>query len=231
MLGVESERHRVEALRAPQRHAREREQQHREQRLQRNGAATPLVYLSQWQYAYGENNVVLESAGDPALLAAPLAELMRGLDADLPVFDLAPLATRVAAATATERGLALVTSAFALLALLLAVTGVHGVLAFHLSRRTRELGVRAALGATRVRLLMELARGAGLPAALGVGAGIALVALAGPTLLARAALPDSIDIVLLAAVASLVLVALLAATVRPAWRAARVDPMVALRYE
>jgi len=194
-------------------------------------APEPLVYLSQWQFSYGENNVLLKSAGDPGLLAAPLGDLMRRTDPDLPVFDVSALEVRVAAATAMERGLALVSSAFALLALLLAVTGVHGVLAFHLSRRTRELGVRAALGASRGRLLSELVRGAGLPALAGIAAGIAAVALGGPTLAARAALPGSIDLALLGAAAVLVLLALLLAAALPAWRAARVDPMVALRHE
>ena len=175
--------------------------------------------------------MVLKGAGDPGVLAAPLADLMRRTDPDLPVFDVSALSARVAAATAMERGLALVTSAFALLALLLAVTGVHGVLAFHLSRRTRELGVRAALGASQGRLLAELVRGAGLPALGGIAAGCAVVALAGPALATRAALPGEIDLALISGAALLVLSALLLAAARPAWRAARTDPMVALRHE
>jgi len=194
-------------------------------------APAPVVYLSIWQFSYPENAVVLRTSGDAQALVAPLRGLTRGIDPDLPVFDLATLSERVASATRTERGLALVTGAFALLALLLAGAGVHGMVAFHVARRTREFGVRSALGASAGHVLGDLLRSSGMPALAGLAAGLLVAVTAGPLLARQLALPDGNDPLALLGIVALVALAFALALAAPARRALSVPPMAALRSE
>jgi predicted permease len=187
------------------------------------------VYLPLAQFPYARMSVVLRAGGDPAALAAAVRREVRLLDRDLPVARIRTLEVLAADAIGTSRLSALLLSGFGGLALLLALVGVYGVAAHGVTRRTRELGVRAALGAApREMVLLVLREGAAL-ALVGVTAGLAGAAvltrlLAG--LLYGVAPGDPAT--LLAAGAALC-AATVAASLPPALRAARLDPVRALR--
>jgi ABC-type antimicrobial peptide transport system permease subunit len=121
--------------------------------------------------------------------------------------------------------------AFALLAMLLACAGIYGVLAFVTANRTQELGIRAALGASRWDLVRMVLGGGAAPVAIGLVAGVA--GAAGLTRFIQSMLFETspLDPVSLTAVAALFLLVALTACYVPAWRAARLDPMTALRQE
>ncbi len=198
---------------------------------QLNEPPQPFVY-----YAYEqsfERGLVLQvrTAGRPMALVPGIRRAFAAASPDLPLLDVRTLAEHSSATTFAQRLGAWMLSGFGLLALLLSAIGIYGVMAYSVSRRTREIGVRMALGAERravVRLVLK--RSLGMVAA---GLAIGAVAAAGAGLVLRSLLigvrpwdpPTFVAIVVL-----LTAVALLASWL-PARRAARVDPLVALRYE
>jgi predicted permease len=176
-------------------------------------------------------SVVARTRGDAGRVAGDLRDAIRAVDAQLPVRASAPLSTLVDQAATLPRFSALLLGSFAALALLLAGLGLYGALAQGVARRTREIGVRMALGA-RAGDVVRLFAGEGVAlAAVGLGIGLALaLALSGairPLLFGVA--PH--DPATLAAVALLLLAVAAAAAALPARRAARVDPSHALRQE
>jgi putative ABC transport system permease protein len=175
--------------------------------------------------------LAVRTQGDPAALTAAVRRQVRALDADLPVFDVSTLEQRLAASVAARRFGLLLLGAFAALALALAAVGLSGVIAYAVSERTREIGIRMALGADRGDVL-SLVVGKGLAmAAAGVLIGLP-VAFGLSRYLASAlygiAPSDPVTYLLIPVV--LLTAALFAAYV-PARRATRVDPVVALRAE
>jgi predicted permease len=171
------------------------------------------------------------SSQDTAAMTAAVRREFDALDKGFPVFDIKTLALRIEHQLAQERTVAYFAAAFGVLALLLAAVGLYGVLAYSVSRRTREIGIRMALGATRADVLrMAVKESAWL-----VGAGIALGA---PMALATTRLISStlfdigaVDPVTILAAASLLTGVAAAASFLPARRATKVDPMLALRCE
>ena len=180
---------------------------------------------------FGAGRLFLKASGDPYALVPAVTRTIRELSADQPVERAATLDDVRAEVLSPNRLSALVFGGFASVALLIAVVGVAGVLAFSVSARTREFGVRLAIGSAPRHLLMGVLR----EGAVIAGAGIVAGALGG-FLLARVigsyiegvSIPDLLP-TLLAAVL-LVAAAVLASFV-PAVRAARVDVMQALRSE
>ena len=188
------------------------------------------VYHPLWQMPYG-GRMFVHAASDPHALVSPVTRLLREMSADQPVERAATLADVRAEVLAPERLNAFVLSGFAGIALLIAVVGVAGVLAFTVSARTREFGVRLALGATRGQLLARVVSEGAWIAAIGAIAG----ALGGYGLGRVAAiqaaglqLPGGLP--LLAAAAVLMGAAVVASLI-PAARASRVDVAQALRSE
>lgn len=175
--------------------------------------------------------LVLKTAADPASLIAPLRAAMAELDPDQPLSDIKPLTARLDDALAARRAPMLLLSLFSGLALLLAALGVYGVLAFSVTQRTAEFGIRLALGAT-TRDIAALVLGQGTRlVAFGVAGGL-LGYLALSQLVAQLLYGVSAADPATLALAPLVLVAVaIAASLLPARRATRVDPMVALRAE
>ena len=170
-------------------------------------------------------------AARPAGLTTALRDEVRSVDKDLALRDVEPLASEMSRFVGEERSVATLLSFFGALALALAAVGLYGTMSYAVSRRTKELGIRMALGAQRKDVLrMVLAEAVGL-AAVGVAIGVP-AALAGIRLIAsllfgvRAADPTT----LAAAIVVMITVALMASYL-PARRATRVDPMQALRYE
>lgn len=186
---------------------------------------------------YAQNPVpamtlTVRTAGDDPMRLAPfLRKAVQEIDRSLPASKVAAMPESVAASTASRRFSVLMIGIFAALALLLAAVGIYGVIAFSVSRRTREIGVRMALGAAPGQVLRMVVTQAMLLAAAGIAIGIAGgVALARVirTLLFGISPTDPLTL----AGASLVMLAVAAvASYLPARRAARVDPVVALHYE
>jgi hypothetical protein len=169
-------------------------------------------------------------AGSGASFAAMRAAVAR-VDPALPVDGLRTLDDQLDRALANERLLALLASAFAGLAVLLAVVGLYGVTAFVVTRRTREIGIRIALGATRAAALRLVARDTAWMVSLGVLAAVPAVVGLGRLVEGQLFGVAGTDALTFLAAAGLVGASALAAAAVPARRAARVDPAVALRSD
>jgi predicted permease len=189
------------------------------------------LYLPQTQYPVRGMNVVLRSATDPAGLAAAVRKEIRELDPDLPVYGVRTMSHRVDESLARRRFAMLLLTLFACLALGLAAVGVYGVMAYLVSQGSRELGIRMALGATPRRILMMVVRQGLVVAAAGVGIG--LIGAFGLTRLMRRLLfgTQATDPLTFTAIALLLAAIALVASLVPALRAARIDPMISLRAE
>ncbi|MFP2957614.1 ABC transporter permease [Myxococcus sp. 1LA] len=193
--------------------------------------AVPESYLPYAQYPLRAMTMLVRSQGSPASALAALREEVKAVDAQQPLYDLRPFEDRVEKILLRPKATTRLLAAFAALAIILAGVGVYGVLAYSVGQRTRELGIRMALGA-HPRQVLRLVLGQGLRlTALGVGVG--LIAAFGATRFMAAALygvePFAPDIYLGVAVA-LAALSLLACLV-PALRASRVSPSVSLRAD
>jgi predicted permease len=193
--------------------------------------AVPFVYTSLAQDPQASTALLLRTAGDPTSLEATVRREIRVLDSDLPFQGVTTLEESVRQLTLSQRIAAQGAGAFGLVGLLLAVVGLYGLLSYLVAQRTREIGLRMALGA-RSRNVIRLVLREG---ALLVSAGAVLGALASLWLLP--ALGDLLfgvaptDPVAVVGVVLLLVAVTLAACLVPARRAARVDPMTALRAE
>jgi ABC-type antimicrobial peptide transport system permease subunit len=192
--------------------------------------AALTVYHPVRQMAYG-GRLFVHAAGDPYSLVPPVTRVIREISADQPVERAATLEDVRAEVLSPERLNAFVFSGFAGIALLIAIVGVAGVLAFSVSARTREFGVRLAVGAAPRHLLARvLSEGASM-AAIGIAAGAAggyALAQIAAGFVDNVQLPGAVP--LLGAAAMLIGAAIIASLI-PAARAARVDVMQALHSE
>lgn len=179
----------------------------------------------------GHVNVYLRSSADPALLGQSIQQAMRRIDPQLPLLSLRTFSEQMRQNTGTDRMVGLLSAGFAALATLLAAVGLYGLLAYAVSQRTREMGLRLALGSSpsRVRgmVLGQMARLAVIGLVIGLVLAIVLGTAAGSMLFG---LPGHDPLVLLVATVLLAGV-VFAAAWWPAWRASRTDPMAALRDE
>ena len=201
------------------------------------GEIQPVIYMTFLQTNTGRGQMVLharigENAGE---VLQRIRESVAAVDPSMPMFDVHTLEEEMGAALVQQRLVALLSSFFGGLALLLACVGLYGLLAFALVQRTSELGIRMALGAQRRNVVWMVVREAWLLVAIGIAVGvpaaIAVARLASNQisgLLFHLEATDPLTIV--AAALALATVATFAAYL-PARRASRVDPMVALRAE
>lgn len=169
--------------------------------------------------------------GDPVALASALRRVIRQADPEQAVTDVQLLDDIVASETASRRTQLRVLGAFAIIAFLLAAVGIHGLLSFAVSARTQEVGIRLALGATRSDIL-EMFLGQCLIlgiAGIALAAPLAYLAARGMSSLLFGVQPG--DSTIYAAAALLALVMTLAGSLRPALRAAGVDPAITIRSE
>ena len=194
----------------------------------------PAVYLPVVQVPFGWNNphqLAIRTSLEPHALAKSIREAIWAVDRDQPVADVRSMSDVVDLETADHRQQTVLLGAFAGLALILATLGIYGVLSYAVTQRTREIGVRMALGASAQNVTRMVVRQGVTLAALGLlaGTGIALVLTRAMTKLLVGVKPADPAIYL--AVSGLLLVVALLACYVPAARAARVDPMLALREE
>jgi predicted lysophospholipase L1 biosynthesis ABC-type transport system permease subunit len=198
--------------------------------LPRNPTPDPDVYLP---FSERSRNfaVLVRTSGDPAALAAPVTDAIRAADKSAVAYNILTMTERVSRQMARARFTSWLMGIFATMAVLLAMVGLYGVMAHSVEQRTREIGIRMALGAAREEILWMVAvRGLSLTA-LGTGIGVA-----GALVLTRSIQRllfgiSATDFRVFAGVTVLVLVIAALASYIPARRATRVDPMVALRYE
>jgi predicted permease len=195
--------------------------------------AVPALYFVPYKQAERVRGITfyVKTAGDPQQLLSQVAGVMRGLDTNLPVEDLRTLEQQVQQNVFLDRFISIMSTSFAVLATLLAAVGLYGVLAYTVAQRTREIGLRMALGAAPARVRLMVLRQVGMMTAIGGAIGLLVaiwIARSAEELLFQMKGRD--PFVFAAAAMTLALVALAAGLI-PAHRASKVDPMTALRYE
>lgn len=196
-----------------------------------SGRPNPTLYQPVTQGFGGELRVVVRGTAGPEQLAPALRHAVREIDPAVPVGAVRPLASLVDDSAARPRFVAGALAAFALAAVLLGAVGVYGVVAFAVARRTREVGVRVALGATPAAVRAMVLRDGARLAAAGVVLGLLGALAAGRLARGFAYGVSAVEPGVLAAVAVLLGAVTLLASLLPARRAARVSPLVAMRAE
>jgi predicted permease len=187
-----------------------------------------------WPYAVNPwhgSYLIVRSTGNPKLLVPAIRKTVAELDPSLPLTEVQTMGEVLMRAAQGRRFLTTLISLFGGLILSLAMTGIYGVVSYQVAQRTREVGIRMALGAGRDQIF-RLVFGQTLRL-LGVGLGIGVAFAIGVAFITRSLLylTSALDLLYLGLGACLVFVATLAATLVPAWRAARVNPIQALRNE
>jgi putative ABC transport system permease protein len=191
----------------------------------------PMMYVPYAQAPFWGANLVVKSTLNPSAVAAAIREEVQKIDKDLPVTDIAKMPDLIDDSVAQQRFRTFLLGLFAAMALVLAATGIFGVISYSVSCRTHEIGIRVALGASRGAILRMVLREtlalmfAGL--AIGVPCALAASHLIGHLLFGVSAN----DPATLAAVAFTLAAVAVLAGYAPARRAMRVDPVIALRYE
>jgi predicted permease len=180
---------------------------------------------------FGALTFYLRTTADPLALTAAVRQAVRRVDASLPVNDLEPMTQVVDESLFSERLVSALSAAFGLLATVLAATGLYAVLSFSVARRTREIGVRMALGAARGEVVRLVLRDILGMAGAGIAVGLPLAVALGQALRSQLFGLEPTDPVTLAAATALLLAVTLAAGYLPARRATRLDPALALRHE
>jgi putative ABC transport system permease protein len=197
--------------------------------LDANAEAT--AYWPHPELAYNFMTLVIRTEGDPLALAPAVRQAVWTLDKDQPVADIKTMEDLLWVSLARARFSTVVLGVFAGMALLLAITGIYGVVSYGVAERTREIGIRVALGAQRTDVLRMVLQQGLVLAGLGVGIGLA-AALAATRLLTSLLFGTSpSDPLTFVSVAGLLIAVALSACYFPARNAMKVDPMVALRNE
>ncbi|MBO0859399.1 MAG: ABC transporter permease [Chloracidobacterium sp.] len=191
----------------------------------------PAYYIPLSQKSIGTMCLVVRTASDPLHLAPMVRRAVWEEDKDQPLEEIATMEQITADAVSNLRFMSITLGVFALIALLLSAMGIYGVIAYSVAQRTREIGVRMALGAKRLDVLrLIITQGLKLTlfgVAIGVSAALGITQLMKSLLFGLSA-TDPLTFVAIAML--LIFVAFIACWI-PAWRAAKIDPMVAIRYE
>jgi predicted permease len=181
-------------------------------------------------YKYG-NELNLRAAGDPSALSQALRRAIADVDSNIPVSNIRTLVERISDSAHDARAIAQLSGFFAVFALLLGAIGLYGVMAYNVSRRTREIGIRMAIGAQRHTVLRMVMRESLLVVTIGVALGIPAALGMGHFISSQLFGLSPRDPLTLTAASLLLTAASVVASYLPARRAAEIDPMVALRHE
>jgi predicted permease len=196
-----------------------------------NEKPRPFLYLPLFQDYTSHPIIEVRVTGDPLAFTPALEKAVHELDAELPLYDVDSLLTRVQVASTNARIAGTFVGAFGLLALILATVGIYGVIAYTTRQRTREIGIRVALGARQADVF-RLVVGQGLRLTLfGLLIGLALSLMLTRFLQSQLFGIAATDSLTFTSVAVLLCAVALAASYIPARRASRVDPVEALRKE
>ncbi|HZE70079.1 MAG TPA: ABC transporter permease [Pyrinomonadaceae bacterium] len=191
----------------------------------------PEIVVPFWQSPWPQASMVIRTDGDPRSVITSVAAAVNSVDPDLPLAGVKTVDEIVNESLAIDRFSVVLFASFGMLGLLLASVGIYGVMAFTVAQRTQEFGVRMALGAQRMRILSLVLKEGTILAILGALFGLAGAYLVGRAMQSTLFGVGAMDSRAFGAVAAVLLVAALLACLIPAWRASRVEPMVALRYE
>jgi len=187
----------------------------------------PASQLSTWCCLYS----VVRTGMDPLSLEPDAQLLVASMDGDIPMTDVHTMRDLIGLELAQPRFAMVLLGAFAALALVLTVVGLYGVMAYSVARRTREIGLRLALGAERARVMRMVLRDAGVLLALGISIGLVAALFSGSLLTKMLYGAGPRDPFILAAVCAGIAIAGILAAYLPALRAASIEPMQALRTE
>ncbi len=189
------------------------------------------VYGAQAQNFHIFNTLAVRTEGDPMALANPVRAALWSVDPEQPVWKVRTVESLINGSLGLPRFLSQLMGVYSTLALLLAALGLYGVMAYTVSLRTHEIGVRMALGAQHADVVGMILRRGLLLTSLGVAIGVAGAVALGRLVTKLLFNTSPLDALTFAAVIALLAVTALLATYIPARRAARVDPLIALRYE
>ena len=179
----------------------------------------------------GSVTVYARIQGDPRRIMPLLRDQVRRVDSNLVVFDMRMMNEQLDMRLANERMLSFLSGGFAILATILAIVGLHGVLAFVVTRRTREIGIRMALGAPQRAVLQLVMREMAAVVVFGLAAGAITAYLTGSYIETQLFGVNAGDGLVFGISIAILLTAAVAASFLPAWRASRISPIRALRYE
>jgi predicted permease len=194
----------------------------------------PEYYIPDTQLNFGSMTFCLRTSVEPHSIASAVRSVVSSTDPDLPLYDIKTMDEYLSATLATPRFQAMLLEAFAGLALLLTAVGLYGVIAYAVALRTHEIGVRITLGATPANVVRMVLKSGLRLTAIGVAAGIVLSLIGARFATSFSSLLFGVkptDFLTFAAVATIVALVSLLACYIPAYRASKVDPMIALRYE
>jgi putative ABC transport system permease protein len=188
-------------------------------------------YTTHWAWVDNVQTLVVRTHGDPTALVPAVRNAIWSIDKDVPLPRIATMESLVSATEAQRRFALTLFEVFALVALLLAATGIYGVLSGTVNERTREIGVRAALGASRGNILNLIVRQGMRLTVLGVAIGLVGAVAASYALVTLLWGVSRLDPVTYGGVIAVLLAIAAIACWIPAWRAAQVDPAITLRAE
>jgi putative ABC transport system permease protein len=194
-----------------------------------NDSAAFYVGMGQWWWVDNVQTIVVRTSGDPEALIPSVKQAIWSVDRNQPIIRVATMDRLFTRSEAERRFVLTVFAAFGLAALALAGTGIYGMVSGGVTERLTEIGVRAALGATRANILVMVLRQGVLLSLAGIVCGLIGAALLSGTLSTLIYGVTRGDTMTYAAAAALVLAIAVAATATPALRAARVDPSISLR--
>ncbi|HLW76429.1 MAG TPA: ABC transporter permease, partial [Bryobacteraceae bacterium] len=196
------------------------------------GAPGPMAFVTYQSFApYMPVVHVRINNPDTASMFAAIRRVFDQVDTGFPIFNVKTEAMQIGDASARERMVASLASGFGLLALVLAAVGLYGILAFSVARRTREIGLRMALGSGSAAVVWMMAKEALKLVAIGCGVGLIVAILVGRLFAAYLYGVSPADPMTIASSAALMLAIAAAAVSIPAWRAARIDPLRALHHD
>ena len=175
--------------------------------------------------------MVLKTTGDPKIVTRSITAAVNSVDPELPIAGMRTIDEIVSESLAIDRFSVVLFASFGALGLLLAAVGIYGVMAFGVAQRTHEFGIRMALGADRSRVINQVLKEGALLAILGTFIGLGGAYLVGRAMQSTLYGVSAFDARAFIGVSTLLLAAALLACWFPAWRASRVEPLEALRYE